>query len=157
MDKERRGKKRKGIRGLWDRLFRKRKKALSETDFSLSDYTIKSQEEEYPACQETIFFESQEEGWKLQWKERGRTKTASLETLPVTVGKIREEVSIVMADSSVSRIHCRFVERDGGIAVMDMNSTNGTVLNGMRLRPGEIMGITKNDEILIGKVRVLVV
>ncbi|MCI5585639.1 MAG: FHA domain-containing protein [Lachnospiraceae bacterium] len=154
---ERRGKKRKGIRGLWDRLFRKRKKALSETDFSLSDYTIKSQEEEYPACQETIFFESQEEGWKLQWKERGRTKTASLETLPVTVGKIREEVSIVMADSSVSRIHCRFVEQDGGIAVMDMNSTNGTVLNGMRLRPGEIMGITKNDEILIGKVRVLVV
>ena len=62
-----------------------------------------------------------------------------------------------MADSSVSRIHCRFVEQDGGIAVMDMNSTNGTVLNGMRLRPGEIMGITKNDEILIGKVRVLVV
>ena len=62
-----------------------------------------------------------------------------------------------MEDSSVSRIHCRFIENNGEIAIMDMNSTNGTSLNGMKLRPGEIMGIAKNDEILIGKVRALVV
>jgi pSer/pThr/pTyr-binding forkhead associated (FHA) protein len=40
---------------------------------------------------------------------------------------------------------------------MDMNSTNGTWLNGMRLKQGEIIEIEKNDEILIGKVRVIVV
>jgi len=150
------GKKEKGLKGLWNRIFGKKKEAVVEFDYSLGDYSQERQEE-FGDCQETVFFESQEEGWKLQWKERGRTKTAALVSLPVTVGKIREEVSIVMTDSSVSRVHCRFVEQDGGIAIVDMNSTNGTVLNGMRLRPGEIMGIAKNDEILIGKVRALVV
>lgn len=106
---------------------------------------------------ETVFFEEEKEEWQLQWKERGRTKTAVLKDMPVTVGKIRQEVSVVMEDDSVSRIHCRFIENNGGIAIMDMNSTNGTSLNGMKLRPGEIMGIAKNDEILIGKVRALVV
>ncbi len=150
------GKKEKGLKGLWNRIFGKKKEAVVEFDYSLGDYSQERQEE-FGDCQETVFFESQEEGWKLQWKERGRMKTAALVSLPVTVGKIREEVSIVMTDSSVSRVHCRFVEQDGGIAIVDMNSTNGTVLNGMRLRPGEIMGIAKNDEILIGKVRALVV
>ena len=40
---------------------------------------------------------------------------------------------------------------------MDLNSTNGTFLNGMPLGNGEMIEIEKNDEILIGKVKVLVV
>lgn len=152
-DKE---KKKRGIRGWIKRLFKK-KRVKPEFDLSFSSYGQESVEEEYYSCQETVFFESQEEEWGLEWKEKGRIKKAPLTPLPVTVGKIREEVSVVMADKSVSRVHCRFIDQDGGIAIMDMNSTNGTVLNGMRLRPGEIMAIAKNDEILIGKVRVLVV
>ena len=40
---------------------------------------------------------------------------------------------------------------------MDLNSTNGTYLNGLPVKNGEIQEIEKNDEILIGKVKVLVV
>ena len=108
---------------------------------------------------ETLFFETKEleEIWKLQWKERGRQKQVSLEEFPCKVGKIKEEVSVVINDVSVSRVHCQFVKKENKIAIMDLNSTNGTFLNGMPLGNGEIIEIEKNDEILIGKVKVLVV
>ena len=108
---------------------------------------------------ETLFFESRdvEDRWKLQWKERGRLKQVVLEDFPCKVGKIKEEVSIVMNDVSVSRVHCQFVKKENKIAIMDLNSTNGTCLNGLPLDSGEIIEIEKNDEILIGKVKVLVV
>ena len=60
-------------------------------------------------------------------------------------------------DISVSRVHCQFVKKENRIAIMDLNSTNGTSLNGMPLENGEMIEIEKNDEILIGKVKVLVV
>lgn len=108
---------------------------------------------------ETLFFEKddKEEKWKLQWKERGRKKQITIEDFPCKVGKIKEEVSVVINDVSVSRVHCQFVKKENKIAIMDLNSTNGTCLNGMPLAEGEMIEIEKNDEILIGKVKVLVV
>ena len=80
-----------------------------------------------------------------------------LENFPCKVGKIKEEVSVVINDMSVSRVHCQFVKKENKIAIMDLNSTNGTCLNGMPLGNGEMIEIEKNDEILVGKVKVLVV
>jgi hypothetical protein len=130
-----------------------------------SEKTEKPEEERTTSCrnenlavkEQTVFFQPREAGLCLQWKEGGRKKSYPLTDLPLTVGKIPDEVSILMQDKSVSRIHCRFVEKEGRVALMDMNSTNGTWLNGMRLKQGEIIEIEKNDEILIGKVRVIVV
>ncbi|MBR4983351.1 MAG: FHA domain-containing protein [Lachnospiraceae bacterium] len=108
---------------------------------------------------ETVFFHSDEneECLKLQWKERGRKKQFVLKDFPCTVGKLKEEASLIMADASVSRIHCRFIQKDNKICIMDLNSTNGTFLNGLPIKNGEIQEIEKNDEILIGKVTVSVV
>ena len=120
--------------------------------------TVVEAEEEWEVG-ETLFFENKEmeESWKLQWKERGRQKQVVLEEFPCKVGKIKEEVSVVINDVSVSRVHCQFVKKENKIAIMDLNSTNGTFLNGMPLGNGEMIEIEKNDEILIGKVKVLVV
>ena len=108
---------------------------------------------------ETVFFHSDEneEYFKLQWKERGRKKQFVLKEFPCTVGKLKEEVSLVIGDNSVSRVHCRFVEKEGKVYLMDLNSTNGTFLNGLPIKSGEIQEIEKNDEILVGKVEVNVV
>lgn len=125
----------------------------------IEDEKTKIENQEQWEVGETIFFESdeQKELWKLQWKERGRNKQVTLENFPCKVGKIKEEVSIVINDISVSRVHCQFVKKENRIAIMDLNSTNGTSLNGMPLENGEMIEIEKNDEILIGKVKVLVV
>lgn len=108
---------------------------------------------------ETVFFhpDENEEYFKLQWKERGRKKQFVLKEFPCTVGKLKEEVSLVIGDNSVSRVHCRFIEKEGKVYLMDLNSTNGTFLNGLPIKSGEIQEIEKNDEILVGKVEVNVV
>lgn len=108
---------------------------------------------------ETIFFDTYEsdENLKLQWKERGRKKQFILNEFPCIVGKMKEEVSLVISDISVSRVHCKFIKKDNKICIIDLNSTNGTFLNGLPLKNGEIQEIEKNDEILIGKVTVDVV
>lgn len=108
---------------------------------------------------ETVFFDSfeSEEYLKLQWKERGRKKQFVLKDFPCTAGKMKEDVDMYISDISVSRIHCRFVEQENKVCIMDLNSTNGTFLNGLPLKNGEILEIEKNDEILIGKVMVNVV
>lgn len=134
--------------------------------FLLSFLGVKTQipkeefeEETEVDIKETVFFHSDEseEYLKLQWKEKGRKKQFTLKEFPCTVGKLKEEVSLVIGDSSVSRVHCRFIEKEGKICIMDLNSTNGTFLNGLPVKNGEIQEIEKNDEILIGKVTVSVV
>ena len=64
---------------------------------------------------------------------------------------------MLINDISVSRVHCQLVKKENRIAIMDLNSTNGTAVNGIPISSGEIIEIEKNDEILIGKVKVLVV
>jgi hypothetical protein len=49
---------------------------------------------------------------------------------------------VVLTESSVSRRHARLVFRDGTWVVQDLESTNGTIVNGVRvgrcaLRPGD--------------------
>lgn len=108
---------------------------------------------------ETIFFDTyeKEEDFKLQWKEKGRKKQFVLKEFPCIAGKMKEEVTLVISDISVSRVHCKFIKKENKVCIMDLDSTNGTFLNGLPLKNGEIQEIEKNDEILIGKVTVLVV
>jgi hypothetical protein len=53
---------------------------------------------------------------------------------------------VVFTDNTVSRRHARLTFRDGGWVVQDLDSTNGTRLNGQyvgrcRLRPGDQLGL----------------
>ena len=55
-------------------------------------------------------------------------------TDPVTIGR-EETCSIQLAATGVSRQHCRVVrEDDGGLAIVDGHSTNGTIVNGRQLK-----------------------
>ena len=81
-----------------------------------------------------------------------RGEQISLAKLPCVVGKMRDYVDQVLDDSSVSRMHARFaVEGDGIISVRDLNSTNGTWLNGERLRPNESRALQQGDYLRLGR------
>ena len=109
--------------------------------------------------EETVFFGENKvnDNLKLQWKERGKKKIIEVEMFPFTIGKKKDQVSLQLIDPSVSRIHCRIIDQEGGPVLMDMGSTNGTYLNGIKVEKGEMLEIVKNDEILVGKVKILVV
>ena len=75
-----------------------------------------------------------------------------IEKLPFVIGKKKEEVDYVLGDRSVSRIHARILEENGNIYLEDLNSTNGTFKNGLRMQPYEKRRLEKNDELRFGKV-----
>jgi pSer/pThr/pTyr-binding forkhead associated (FHA) protein len=61
-----------------------------------------------------------------------------------TVGRV-EDNSFQIADSSISGHHCEILSRGSDVVVKDLNSTNGTFINGERvttervLKPGQIL------------------
>lgn len=76
----------------------------------------------------------------------------TLEKPALSIGKKKEEVDLVLKDASVSRIHARIVEEDGHVYLEDLNSTNGTFRNGLRMQPYEKKKLDEGDEIRCGKV-----
>lgn len=74
-----------------------------------------------------------------------------LDKASVTIGKKKEEADLVLEDLSVSRMHARIVKEQDGMYLEDLNSTNGTFKNGLRLQPYEKRKLEEGDEIRFGK------
>ncbi len=73
--------------------------------------------------------------------------------LPVfTIGKKKEEADLTLEEASVSRVHARIIRENGMVYLEDLNSTNGTFKNGLRLQPYEKRRLDEGDEIRCGRV-----
>ncbi len=74
--------------------------------------------------------------------------------LPVIVGRCEsEEVRLRIPIDSVSRKHCEFyLDEDGTVCVRDLESTNGTLLNGKSLDPQAAAVVTPGSSVKVGTV-----
>ncbi len=88
---------------------------------------------------------------KLYGINKGNKYHIDLNQLPCTVGKMAGGVDFVIKEDTISRIHARFTKEGENINVTDLNSTNGTFKNGLRLEPNETISIEPGDEIRFGK------
>ncbi len=75
----------------------------------------------------------------------------SLGNLPLVIGKKGEFADYVLEDETISRMHARFVREEDHILIIDLHSTNGTYVNGMRLEPDQKVEIHAGDQIGLGK------
>jgi len=98
----------------------------------------------------TIYIEEKEETIRALYTEKGEL-AVSISKFPFVVGKRKEDVDYVLADYSTSRVHARFVEEKDGIYLEDLNSTNGTFKNGLRMQPYEKRKVEPEDTIRFGK------
>lgn len=100
---------------------------------------------------DTVFFDStQAVEYKLYALDKKNKKHITLNKFPFTVGKMAGCVDCALTDDSVSRIHARFEKVGDRILLTDMNSTNGTYRNGLRMQPQETVEIEPGDEIRFG-------
>lgn len=68
---------------------------------------------------------------------------------PFTIGKTSGKVDEIIKDKSVSRIHVRIDNEAGSFTIEDLNSRNGTFVNGERLNPYDKIEISIGDKITI--------
>lgn len=57
------------------------------------------------------------------------------------------DLDLVLVEDMVSRKHAKLMSSDGVLSIMDLGSTNGTFVNGEKIRRADLR---KNDRILIG-------
>lgn len=100
---------------------------------------------------DTVFFdESKMMEYKLYAMDRRNKQHIELRKFPCTIGKMAGCADHVLADDSVSRIHARLDKEGEKVLLTDMNSTNGTYKNGLRMQPQETVEIEAGDEIRFG-------
>lgn len=90
---------------------------------------------------------------KLYGMGKGNKNHIDLSHLPLTVGKLAGSVDMVIDEQSISRRHVKFSRENGRICMTDLNSTNGTFKNGMRLLPNTSELLEPGDEIRLGKLK----
>ena len=125
-----------------------------DTEEDISCEIENRREEETSAEEKTVFMDiRQEQERKLYGIGKSRQQKIFLDRLPCTVGKDKMLVNHTISDSSVSRMHVRFFEEEGDLWMQDLNSTNGTYHNGLRLRPNEKVILEPEDEVGFGRMQ----
>lgn len=76
-------------------------------------------------------------------------ETVSLLKFPFYIGSAKEFADYVLSTEGVSRIHCCISRRENNYYLSDLNSTNGTYLNGKEVLPGNEILLSANDEIRV--------
>lgn len=117
------------------------------------DTKVKYNKLSYPSsCGETMYLGADiMEERMLCGKLNGKEVHISLDTLPMTVGKLASVSDLVLDDTAVSKMHARFEEHDGKIYLCDLNSTNGTVHNGVMLEVNQSVALEPGDKLRFGR------
>lgn len=118
-----------------------------DTEYRVQNSSDPCDEEEYGR---TIYVEEQEELIPALYSNKGE-RLVQIEKFPFVMGKKKEEVDYVLSDYSSSRVHARLLKEEDGIYIEDMNSTNGTFKNGLRLQPYEKRKLESEDSLRLGK------
>lgn len=72
-----------------------------------------------------------------------------LNKFPYYLGSAKEYADFVIVSEGVSRIHCCVSKKEKNYYLSDLNSTNGTYLNGKEVPPGKDALLAANDVIRI--------
>ena len=85
---------------------------------------------------------------------RVRVESAALNTAPVgiSVGRELALVDIELPGAQISRRHARFSARDKHALVEDLNSANGTRLNGKQIKPYQPTPLRPGDTLRLGDI-----
>jgi len=142
-----------------DSLFDLMKSKISEKrnvkkDFDYENYEADLNEEEDTGDSEfgTVLITLPEGNSRKLISRDNSIPDAKLDFFPCVLGSRQDCVDILLNDRSVSRMHAQIDEAQGKLFLYDLNSTNGTYVNGQRIIAEE-REIKEGDEIQIGNVR----
>jgi len=68
----------------------------------------------------------------------------------VIIGRV-PECAVVVEDQAVSSEHCALEQRGHGVVVLDLDSTNGTFVNGTPVEPDLAVNVEDEDVLTLGR------
>lgn len=67
-----------------------------------------------------------------------------------TLGRLKRANNIVLKDRYCSAVHAEILNEDSALTLIDLGSTNGTYINGIKLAPATNHTLVPGDEIGLG-------
>ena len=122
------------IGALMGRRLRQRRLALRKSDAELANARI-NLAHSGAAFSDVILFGEGPDGQELRIKVNGRALAQS--DAGQVIGRASADADYVITLDSVSRQHARLRVEGDSITIEDMNSLNGTIVDGVGLKPGE--------------------
>lgn len=95
--------------------------------------------------------EEEEEIHYLQPMMGGRERI-EIRYFPFVIGKQEELVDYFLDEETVSRLHVRLDREQDQCRITDLNSTNGTSVNGKQLEANETTNLGPGDEVIIAEI-----
>ncbi|MBE5925898.1 MAG: FHA domain-containing protein [Lachnospiraceae bacterium] len=74
----------------------------------------------------------------------------------IVIGKLEKNVDVVINDPSVSRIHAKCEVSGDKCYIEDLNTTNGTYINGRRLIPYKLEELNVGDKVIFGCIEYII-
>lgn len=106
-------------------------------------------EEEDESSGGTVFVDLSEEEKKVRLESETGALLYAMDGESCLIGKKESEADLCFDDPGVSRMHARIFLKGDDYYLEDLNSTNGTFKNGLKLKPYEQKKLSKGDEIKI--------
>lgn len=130
-----------------------KKENRCETTGSLGEALEKEKEEEL--YEETVLLFSGQKSGPAAFvsREPGELATIFLDKDLTVIGKLANASDAVIPIPTVSRIHARVRQREGEYYLADLNSRNGTAVNGTMLKGGEEYLLQDEDQVDFAQAR----
>ena len=84
-----------------------------------------------------------------------RTPDIRPDHFPYIIGKLEGATDHRPKSALISRLHARLEQRTDGVYIIDLNSTNGTFVNGNRLLPSQEAKLAAGDEVALADLHFL--
>lgn len=100
---------------------------------------------------QTVFLarDTEMEKHSLIYQGKDKIDNFDLNVYPFVIGKAEKGIDGTIMLPEISRIHCRINFENSEYRLQDLNSTNGTYINGRLLEPREEIRIQPGDRILL--------
>lgn len=102
--------------------------------------------------QATVVLAERKSGYFLEPKNKDAYMSIFIPEFPFFIGSLKTKVDYAIKSQNVSRFHAKMEQEGEKFYLVDMNSTNGTYVNGERLEAGEKKEIVLGDAITFADV-----
>lgn len=93
----------------------------------------------------TIFVENYDKHLYLESMEKGKYEPIYMDKKSVVLGTMPDSCNYTLKARGISRMHAKLMKKPDGLYLLDLNSTNGTYLNGEIIESGRDYKLEEGD------------